>query len=102
MQESMFTSLLANYRKGAFTVPTVFFFSVDDIQKTVTMDADGCTIQDGKTVENADCVCTTSKEMLQRIWLEGYRPGIMDFLGGKIKSNAPLLLQQFMLAFEKR
>lgn len=101
MQESIFTSLLENYRKGSFSAPTIFYFSVDDIQKTVTLDTDGCTIQDGKTVAEADCFCKTSKEMLNRIWSEGYRPGIMDFMGGKIKSNAPHLLQQFLLAFGK-
>lgn len=101
MQENIFANLLANYRKGTFSVPTVFYFSVDDIQKTVTLDADGCTIQDGKTVAEADCFCKTSRDMLHRIWNEGYRPGIMDFLGGKIKSNAPQLLQQFLLAFGK-
>lgn len=101
MEQEIFSSLQASYRKGVFPEPTTFYFSVDDIGKTLTLDNDGCHIQDGKTVEEVDCVCTTSTKMLQKIWYEGYRPGIMDFLGGAIKSNAPHLLQQFLRAFGK-
>lgn len=101
MQDEIFRSMQENYQKGVFTVPTTFYFSVDDIKKTVTLDTDGCLIEEGKTVENADCVCKTSATMFNRIWNEGYRPGIMDFMGGAIKSNAPQLLQQFLAAFGK-
>lgn len=101
MGEAIFNSLPANYRKGIFAEPTIFYFSVDEIRKTLTLDANGCHIQDGKTVTEADCICKTSTKMLQKIWHEGYRPGIMDFMGGAIKSNAPQLLQQFLQAFGK-
>ena len=101
MQDLMWEDLQASYQKGVFCIPTVFYFSVDETKKTVTLTDEGCTVQDGKTVEEADCVCKTSAEMFERIWNEGYRPGIMDFMGGKIKSNAPQLLQQFLQAFGK-
>jgi hypothetical protein len=101
MQEEIFRTLQENYQKGIFTVPTTFYFSIDAIKKTLTLDGEGCTIQDGKTVESADCVCKTSAEMFSRIWHDGYRPGIMDFMGGSIKSNAPQHLQQFLTAFGK-
>ncbi|HEY4745032.1 MAG TPA: hypothetical protein VIH45_10270 [Desulfuromonadaceae bacterium] len=90
-----------SYRTGIFSVPTTFYFSVGDIRKTVVLGAEGCTVQDGKTVDEADCICKTSAEMFARIWNDGYRPGIMDFMSGTIKSNAPQLLQQFMQAFGK-
>lgn len=101
MQEDIFSTLQNSYQKGIFSVATVFYFSVDDIKKTLTLDGEGCMVRDGKCVEDADCVCKTSTEMFNRIWNEGYRPGIMDFMGGKIKSNAPQLLQQFLQAFGK-
>jgi hypothetical protein len=101
MQEDIFRTMQENYRKGIFTVPTTFYFSVDDIKKTVTLDGEGCIIQDGKGAKDADCVCKTSSTMFNRIWNESYRPGIMDFMGGAIKSNAPQLLQQFLCAFGK-
>lgn len=90
-----------NYQKGVFSVPTTFYFSIDDIKKSLTLDNDGCSIKDGKPEADADCVCKTSRQMFNRIWHEGYRPGIMDFMGGSIKSNAPQLLQQFLIAFGK-
>lgn len=101
MSDDVFSTLPAGYRKGIFSVATTFYFSVDDVKKTLTLDSEGCSIQDGKAVEDADCVCKTSAEMFSRIWFDGYRPGIMDFMGGSIKSNAPQLLQQFLQAFGK-
>ena len=58
-------------------------------------------VHDGKLTEDADCICKTSGEIFNKIWNEGFRPGIMDFMSGKIKSNAPQLLQQFLEAFGK-
>ena len=99
MQEDVFKALQENYKKGVFTVPTTFYFSIGDIKKTLTLDADSCLVEEGKTVEEADCVCKTSEEMFDRILNKGYRPGIMDFMGGAIKSNAPQLLPQLLVAF---
>ncbi|MFA7405914.1 MAG: hypothetical protein WC007_18130 [Pelobacteraceae bacterium] len=101
MQEDIFGKFQENFKKGVFNEPTTFYFSVDDVRKTVTLDADSCLIEDGKTVEDADCVCKTTAAMFNRIWNEGYRPGIMDFMGGAIKSNAPQLLPRLLVAFGK-
>ncbi|MDU0460049.1 MAG: hypothetical protein RW306_15090 [Geobacteraceae bacterium] len=101
MQEEIFKTLQANYKKGIFEETTVFYFSVGDIKKTLTLDSEGCHIRDGKPDTGADCSCSTSVEIFNKIWNEGYRPGIMDFMTGKIKSDAPLMLQQFLLAFGK-
>ncbi|MDD2850856.1 MAG: hypothetical protein PHY09_03030 [Desulfuromonadaceae bacterium] len=101
MQEEIFTAMQEQYQKGVFTIPTTFYFSVDDIKKTLTLDADSCRIEEGKTVEEADCVCKTSAKMFSRILNDGYRPGIMDFMNGSIKSNAPQLLQQLLTAVGK-
>lgn len=101
MPEAIFSTLQESYQKGVFNVPTTFYFSIDDTKKTLTLDNDGCNIKDGKPEVDADCVCKTTRQMFNRIWHEGYRPGIMDFMGGSIKSNAPQLLQQFLTAFGK-
>jgi hypothetical protein len=101
MLEEIFRTLQKNYQKGVFNMPTTFYFSIDDIRKTLTLDAECCLVEDGKTVEDADCVCKTSAAMFTRIWNDGYRPGIMDFMGGAIKSNAPHLLPQLLVAFGK-
>ena len=101
MQEDIFATLQESYKKGVFSVPTTFYFLIDDINKTVTLDAESCLVEDGKTIEDADCVCKTSATMFNRIWNEGYRPGIMDLMSGAVKSNAPQLLPQLLIAFGK-
>lgn len=101
MSEAIFNTLQGSYQKGVFSVPTTFYFSIDDTKKTLTLDEESCIVEDGKTVEEADCICKTNAAMFNRIWNDGYRPGIMDFMGGSIKSNAPQLLQQFLQAFGK-
>lgn len=101
MQEDIFRKLQENYKKGVFKVPTTFYFSIDDMKKTVTLDAESCTIEDGMTVAEADCVCKTSAAMFNKIWNDGYRPGLMDFMTGAITSNAPQLLPQLLSAFSK-
>ena len=101
MTDELFASLPASYRKEIFSTVTTFYFSVDEMKKTVTLGPDGCTVAEGKTVEAADCVCKTGADFLARIWDQGYRPGPMDFMSGKIQSNAPQLLQQFLQAFGK-
>ena len=101
MQEELFKTLPDSYIKGIFDVTTIFYFSVGDTKKTLTLDSQGCHIRDGKPEVEADCSCATSPAIFNKIWNEGYRPGIMDFMSGKIKSDAPLLLKQFLLAFGK-
>lgn len=99
MTEEIIADMKANFKKGVFTERKTFLFSMDEIQITVVVDADSFVAEEGKTVEKADCFCKTGKEMFKKIWFDGYRPGIMDFLGGAIKADQPLLLQQFVKAF---
>lgn len=101
MIDQIIAELPGAYIKGSFPQKTTFYFSVDDIKKTVTLDDSSCTIHDGKLADDADCMCKTSTDLFNRIWNDGYRPGVMDFMSGKIKSNAPMLLQQFLQAFGK-
>ncbi len=101
MSEAIFEQLAAGYKPGSFSRPTSFYFSMDNIKKTVVLGPEGCRIQEGKPDGEADCVCKMAPEMFNRIWHEGYRPGMKDFMSGAIKSNAPGLLQEFMQAFGK-
>ena len=78
-----------------------YYFSLDDVKKTVLLSPDKCTVEDGKTVDNADCVCKTSADFFMKIWQDGYRPGLKDFMSGTIKSNNPNELKKFLAAFGK-
>jgi hypothetical protein len=101
MVEAIIADMETLFRKGVFTQRTTFYFSVDETRITVTLDADSYSVARGKTGEPADCSCKTGAQMFGQIWNEGYRPGIMDFLSGAIKCDAPLMLPQFLRAFGK-
>ena len=62
---------------------------------------DSCTVEEGRTVTEADCVCKTSKDFFLKIWNDGYRPGMKDFFSGTIKSNNPNALRSFLISFGK-
>lgn len=101
MIDSIFASLADMYVAGVVDKPMTFYFSLGDIKQTVHLSPDHCLVEQGKTVETADCVCKTDADFFVSIWNEGYRPGMGDFLSGKIKSNNPTLLQLFLQAFGK-
>ena len=101
MIETIMAEMESLFRKGVFTESTSFYFSVDETPITVVIDSESYTVARGKTVEHADCSCKTGTQMFGQIWNDGYRPGIMDFLSGAIKCDAPLMLPQFLKAFGK-
>ncbi|MGB3209348.1 MAG: hypothetical protein WBB19_01450 [Desulforhopalus sp.] len=101
MLEKIFAELPESFVIGIFGQPTSFYFSLGDIKKTVQCTEESCAISDGRTIENADCVCKTSQEFFLKIWEENYRPGMKDFMTGTINSNNPDALQTFLRSFGK-
>lgn len=101
MLETIFADLPKHFVASGLTGPMSFYFSLGDRKKTVQLGPDGCTVEDGKTIESADCVCKTTPEFFLKIWNDGYRPGMKDFLSGTIKSNNPSALQTFLKCFGK-
>jgi len=99
--EAIFSSLPGSLVSGVVDTKTVYYFSLGEIKKTVHLDADTCVVEDGRTVDDADCVCKTDEAFFLAIWEDGYRPGMGDFMSGKIKSNNPSALQAFLQAFGK-
>ena len=102
MIEQIFASLPGQFDSSAVKAPVSFYFSLDDIKKTVVLSPEHCRVEDGRAVEAADCVCKMSSDFFLRIWEEDYRPGMGDFLTGRIKTNNPDLLRTFLAAFGKR
>ncbi len=101
MLEQIFTQLPELFVPDSVKAPISFYFSLDDVKKTVLLTPDSCTVQDGRSVDEADCVCKTSKDFFIKIWADGYRPGMKDFFSGTIKSNNPNALRTFLLSFGK-
>ncbi len=99
MPEKIFTELPQIFKPQTIKSEITYYFSLGDMKKTVRLTPDSCLVEDGKTVENADCVCKTSPEFFLKIWDEGYRPGLKDFMSGTIKSNNPNELKTFLAAF---
>ena len=101
MLEQIFTQMPDLFVADSVKVPISFYFSLDDVKKTILLAPDSCTVKDGRSVDKADCVCKTSKEFFLKIWDDGYRPGMKDFFSGTIKSNNPNALRAFLLSFGK-
>lgn len=101
MIEEMIAEMGTLFRKGVFSETTTFSFTLDGTTVTVTIDAESYRVERGTATGAADCTCKTSASMFRQIWYDGYKPGIMDFLGGEIKTDAPLMLPKFLQAFGK-
>lgn len=97
----IFKGLKKRYVGSNIRKPTTFYFSLDDDEKwTVAMAPGKCSVKAEKT-ENADCFFKASKQMFLDVWGGSYTPTAMDFLMGKIKSNNPTMLKDFVAAFQK-
>ncbi len=101
MIDTIFASLTDSFIEGIVDKPMVYYFSLGESKKTVHLNQNSCLVEGGRTVDNADCVCKTDSDFFISIWNEDYRPGMGDFLSGKIKSNNPGALQLFLKAFGK-
>ncbi len=101
MIDKIFTALPESFLAGTVDEEISYYFSLGDVKKTVFLSTDRCVVEEGKGVEKADCVCKTSADFFVKIWDEGYRPGMKDFLSGAIKSNNPSGLQTFLSVFGK-
>lgn len=101
MIEKIFAELPQLFRPDTIQADATYYFSLGETKKTVKLSPSAVTIQDGKAVDDADCVCKTSSEFFIKIWDEGYRPGLKDFMTGIIKSNNPDKLKTFLKAFGK-
>ncbi|MBL8149847.1 MAG: SCP2 sterol-binding domain-containing protein [Blastocatellia bacterium] len=96
----VFEGMKKSYKKGGMKEDRSYYFSLEDHKYTVTFSDGKIKVEEGKTVDEADCVLKTSPEMFLKIWVDGYKPGMMDFMSGKIKSNNPTMLQDFVNAFK--
>jgi hypothetical protein len=100
--EKIFNEVEKSFKKNTFKEKKIFFFNVEGIEKTITIDSNGFVVEDGKTVDNPDCQCEIKREILEKVWYENYKPSFIDFISGKIRANDPYLLKEFMRAFGKQ
>ncbi len=95
-------ALAKQFKKGALKTARTFYFSLDDDEKwTVALSPDACKVTKGKGTGDADCVFKSTSAVFLEVWSGDYKPGLKDFMSGKIKSNDPQLLKDFLAAFGK-
>lgn len=97
--DDVFEQLDEHFKPGVVSREMTFYFSVDDHKWTVTVGPEACQVERGKTVENADCFVKTSEELFLKMYNGHHYPSMGDFLGGRIKSNNPMLMKTFVEAF---
>ena len=101
--EKIFKKLPKLFQKGNVKTPRTFYFSLGDDEKwTVFLSKDKCEIKPGKPDKDADCFFKASKKMFLEVWNGKHVPTATDFLLGRIKSNQPMMLKEFVAAFGKK
>jgi putative sterol carrier protein len=97
----VFKGLPRRFNKTRVKATRSYYFSLGDDEKwTVHIGKDKCTVEKGKH-EDADCFFKASPELFLDVWNGKHQLGVTDFLTGRVKSNNPTLLKEFVAAFEK-
>lgn len=98
---TLLEGLTKRFKPGVVSTPTVYYLSLGDApgeKWTVTLSAADCKLSPGKP-DNADCVLKTSADLFQKLVEGKWKPGVMDFMSGKIKTNEVGHLQKLQAAF---
>ena len=96
---TIFSTLQKQYRTGQVTKETVYYFSIGDDKYTLFARPDGCEVQNGKAVENADCVIKADPNLFSDMVLKGKKPGMLDITRGKIKFSDMTLVMKLQDLF---
>ena len=93
--------LRARFRPQVVTQATVYYLSLGDAPSekwTVTLTPDSCSLAPGR-VGDADCVLKMRADLFMKLLDGTYKPGAMDFMTGKLKTNNVEALLRLRQAF---
>ncbi len=76
-----------------------FVMGVDETW-TVEVAKDRCAVRKGEKAD-ADVFFEASPQLFLDVWNGRHQLGLADFLTGRVRSNNPLLLKEFVAAFQK-
>jgi putative sterol carrier protein len=97
----VFKGLAKRFNKAAVKTERSYYFSLGDGEKwTVHLTRAKCTVKPGRN-EDADCFFKAPPELFLDVWNGRHKLGPTDFLSGRVKSNNPVLLKEFVAAFQK-
>jgi putative sterol carrier protein len=95
----VFKGLAERFNKASAPARRSYYFSLGDDEKwTVTLSPEGCEVAEGENKE-AEVFFKCPPELFLDVWKGRQQLGPMDFLTGKVKSNKPMLLKEFVAAF---
>jgi putative sterol carrier protein len=99
--ERIFKGLCRRFNKENVETERSYYFSLGEDEKwTVRLTREKCEVQKGKN-EEADCFFKGPAELFLDVWNGRHQLGPTDFLTGRVKSNNPMLLKDFVKAFRK-
>ena len=99
--EETLQRLRSRFKPVAVARKTTYYLSLGsgEAEKwTVTLTPTSCEMTPGK-IENADCVLKMPSPLFMKLLSGGFKPGPMDFITGRVKTNDIGLLIQLQKAF---
>jgi hypothetical protein len=98
--ETIFRGLCRRFNRNNVNAERRYHFSLGEHEKwTVSIRKDGCSIHEGED-EEADVYFKGPAELFLDVWNGRHQLGPLDFLSGRVKSNQPLALKDFVAAFQ--
>ncbi len=99
--EKIFKGLCRRFNKANVTAERSYYFSLGEHEKwTVAITKQKCSVSRGENDE-ADVFFKGPAELFLAVWNGEHQLGPKDFLTGRVRSNRPLLLKDFVAAFQK-
>jgi len=96
----IFKGLCRRFNKDNVRAERRYHFALGaDERWTVDVRRDGCTVREGPD-EGADVYFEGPAELFLDVWNGRHELGAMDFLSGRVRSNQPLALRDFVKAFQ--
>ncbi|HVO11576.1 MAG TPA: hypothetical protein VMX54_12610 [Vicinamibacteria bacterium] len=96
----IFKGLCQRFNKDAVKAERSYYFSLGEDEKwTVEITREKCTVTRGRNQES-DVFFKGPPELFLDVWNGRHQLGPKDFLTGRVKSNRPLLLKDFVAAFQ--
>jgi long-chain acyl-CoA synthetase len=95
-------SMEEHFRPGALDREITYYLSLGDTAEakwTLRIGPEAATLERGRSADRADCVLKTTARFFLRMVEKGYKPGMRDFMMGRIRSNDPWLLKELEKAF---
>ena len=86
--KNIFERFQSQYQTGHVSKETTYYFSLGNEKYTLFARPDSCEVQNGKTVDAADCVIKADPKLFIDLVNHGKKPSAFDIARGKIKFSS--------------